>query len=447
MGLHEAAAKFVSLLSNSANGKALLDIFAPALQWHPKLMHGMSLEYKREWVSKQILATGRLKQEQRLDIMVHRGRLLDGLCNKLQQPTLLRQGINVRFTGDGENGHGNGHRREFFMLAAKQLADPRFGLFKSNDGGRSIHINSMSAETQPDHLAHFELCGKLVGLALLHQETLPHLRFTAALRKLLLGSSPVSVEDLASVDPALYEGKVLYLKEARYQQDDAPVPIEDLDLTFEETPQPEVFPDVHWELLPGGAQIRVTEENKLHYLWLLCDHHVRGSVALQLEALRKGFQELVPKDVCARLGRVVNPSELGLLLCGMDKLDVSEWKAHGVKGEGLAAVTWDRFWAVVGTMSQTQRSELLEFVTGSPTLPAGGFAALPGYGAPGVVSPFTVAPPPRQHPSGGLGLPTAQTCFNKLYMPQYGGEEEMKTALLEAVAHRGSGFYESAVLQ
>jgi len=28
-----------------------------------------------------------------------------------------------------------------------------------------------------------------------------------------------------------------------------------------------------------------------------------------------------------------------------------------------------------------------------------------------------------------------------------GGEEEMKTALLEAVAHRGSGFYESAVLQ
>ena len=51
----------------------------------------------------------------------------------------------------------------------------------------ALHISSTAADAQPDHAAHFELCGKLVALALLHRETLPAMRFTPVLWKLHLG--------------------------------------------------------------------------------------------------------------------------------------------------------------------------------------------------------------------------------------------------------------------
>ena len=40
---------------------------------------------------------------------------------------------------------------------------------------------------------------------------------------------------------------------------------------------------------------------------------------------------------------------------------------------------------------------------------SGGFQALSGYGSPGAVAPFIVAPTPRGAPAGGIGLPTAMS--------------------------------------
>ena len=47
--------------------------------------------------------------------------LLGGLCDRLRRRTaVMRQGIAVQFSGDGENGLGDGHRREFFGLAVEE---------------------------------------------------------------------------------------------------------------------------------------------------------------------------------------------------------------------------------------------------------------------------------------------------------------------------------------
>lgn len=164
----------------------------------------------------------------------------------------------------------------------------------------------------------------------------------------------------------------------------------------------------------------------------------------QLEALRRGFGVVVPDEPRLRIQRMVSPAELEMLLCGIEKLDVAEWKRQSRKREGIPNELWERFWSVVG---------LLEFVTGISTLPVGGFAALPGYGGPDAVSPFTVAPPRGNAQAAGaagapqrrLGVPTAATCFNTLYLPAYPGEAEMRAGLLEALANRGNGFNEAAV--
>ncbi|CAK0838399.1 unnamed protein product, partial [Prorocentrum cordatum] len=244
----------------------------------------------------------------------------------------------------------------------------------------------------------------------MHRETLPAMRFTSAMHKMILGVGPVTVEDMASVDPEYCRHKVQYILEAKYAEGDSPMTIDDLELTFEDTPQPDVFPDVRIELCPKGAQVRVTEENKGHYVDLLVDSRVRGSVHAEVQALVQGARLVIQDEVWDQIQRIVSPAELDLLVCGLQELDLADWRANSTRAEGVDQETWDTFWKVVEGFSTLQQKELLEFVTGSSGLPVGGFAALSGYGSD--VHKFCVAASRRG------SLPAAQTCFNTLYLPE-----------------------------
>merc|ERR1719198_2060578 len=151
---------------------------------------------------------------------------------------------------------------------------------------------------------------------------------------------------------------------------------------------------------------------------------------------------------------MISPTELGLLVCGIQDLDVDDWKDHSICLKNTPSEVWNCFWDVVTDMSQEQRSELLEFVTGSSTLPVGGFAALPG--GPGLLQLFSVGllvHAARMRPACGDGeglqnrLPTAATCFNTIYLPACTDTEKMQAALLEALANRGAGFNEGVTVQ
>lgn len=435
------APRLISALSRTPHGGDAIDQVISMLQWEPTLASSLSLEYKRKWISAQV-RSGHAGDA--VVLTVDRGNLLDGLCERFAHPEMLRRGVEVKFRGDGENGVGDGHRREFFRLVAAELMDPEFGLFRSNDGGRSFHPSSTSKDAQPECLSFFELCGKLIALALMHQETLPASRLTRALHKMILGAGPLEMLDMASVDPDFFKHKVLYIMDAKYLEGRTPMTLADLELVFEDAPQPDVFPDVRHELYPGGSLQPVTEDNKEHYVDLLCDHRMRGVVSEQVDALIGGLRSIIPEEVCQQLQRLVTPDELGLLICGLEEVDLVDWRNNTVMSEGVEHETWDQFWAVVESLLPEQRKELLEFVTASPGPPVGGFAALPGYGAIGSIQRFTLAPARNLQSS----MPVAATCFNTLYLPRYESEEDMRAALLEAVAHRHvGGFHEGAVSQ
>ena len=85
--------------------------------------------------------------------------------------------------------------------------------------------------------------------------------------------------------------------------------------------------------------------------------------------------------------------------------------------------------------SQEQRARLLQFVTGTARLPAGGFAALQGND--GVVCPFTLLGLDRAHRPEAL---RAHTCFNQLDLPEYSSEEETRAKLLLALREGSEGF-------
>eukprot|EP00929_Paragymnodinium_shiwhaense_P107399 TRINITY_DN73498_c0_g1_i1.p1 TRINITY_DN73498_c0_g1~~TRINITY_DN73498_c0_g1_i1.p1 ORF type:complete len:1036 (+),score=214.31 TRINITY_DN73498_c0_g1_i1:200-3307(+) len=434
------AHKLIGMLSRMSSGKTVVDAVVPILQWDAALARVLSLEYKREWISNRIRTTSSTGDA--VMLTVNRDDVLNSLCSVLSNVNVLQHGLQVKFKGDGETGAGDGHRREFFRLAASELTALELGLFASFDGGRSLHPNSTSGDAEPNHLVYFELLGKLIALALMHRETLPACRFTLALRKLLLEAGQLEIEDMATVDPEFYKHKVLYILEARYAQGSRPLELGDLDLAFEDTPQPDIFPDVRHELFPGGAAQAITEDNKQHYVELLCDWRMRGSVQRQVSAIVQGMRKIIPDDVWGTIQRLVTPDDLDLLICGLEEVDMKDWRDNSVCLDGVDEASWLAFWSIAESFSPQQRKDLLEFVTGSPGPPVGGFAALPGYGAIGNVQRFTIA---RNLHSA---LPVASTCFNTLYLPKFDSQEQLRVALLEAVANRNAGgFYEGAVAQ
>lgn len=427
--------RLVAALSQGQHGKDILDSLVPMLQWQPRLIRQISLEFKRRWVSDLVWAGS---AGDPVEITVSRGEILPGVLEALRDAKSFRHGMKVRFVGD-ETGAGDGHRRECFRLVIAALCDLEFGLFKSMDGGRTLHPSSTAADVDPEYLVYFEFFGKLIALALMHRETLPAARFTLAMRKMLLCAGALAVEDMSSVDPEFYKHKVQYLLENKYAEGDFPMTLTDLELTFEDVPQPDLFPDARHELYPGGSHVFVTEENKNHYVELLCDTRMRGAVSAQINAMVDGIQSIVPEDSWHQIQRVINPEEFDLLVCGLREIDLDDWKQNA--NWDVDKETYDLFWDVISKFNAEQQRGLLEFTTGSPSIPVGGFAQLPGYGTIGDVQRFSLAR------NLNTSLPVASTCFNTLYLPKYISTSDMSAGLLEAIANRDvGGFYEGSIV-
>ena len=100
-------------------------------------------------------------------------------------------------------------------------------------------------------------------------------------------------------------------------------------------------------------------------------------------------------------------------------------------------VRW--LWATVRGLPAEEQSKLLFFCTGSARVPATGFGALMGYN--GAQQRFTVA---CVHGATAGRLPTASSCFNKLNLPAYGSEAELRIKLCQALSG-AEGFHEGAV--
>ena len=195
------------------------------------------------------------------------------------------------------------------------------------------------------------------------------------------------------------------------------------------------------ELKPGGADIDVTLANVHEYLQLYAEHLLVSTISPQVAAFRDGLRVFVNDDLCAKIRACCTVTEVQLMLCGVDEIDVEDWQRSShyqptSYGESRQA-RW--LWDVVRNMTAEERSKLLFFCTGSVKPPATGFGDLMGYG--GQQQRFTVS---RVHGADTGLLPTASTCFNTLHLPEYGSFATLRAKLQQAIAG-AHGFDEAAV--
>ncbi|XP_018572832.1 E3 ubiquitin-protein ligase HECW2 isoform X2 [Anoplophora glabripennis] len=306
-----------------------------------------------------------------------------------------------------------GPSREFFFLLSRELFNPYYGLFEySANDTYTVQISPMSAFVD-NYNDWFRFSGRVLGLALVHQYLLDAF-FTRPFYKALL-RLPVALSDLESLDFEFHQS-LQWIREHDVSMQG------ELELTFAVTE--EVFGQVlERELKPGGRNVPVTEKNKKEYLERIVRWRLERGVSEQTESLVRGFYEVVDP----RLVSVFDARELELVIAGTAEIDLVDWRQNteyrGGYHDQHPVVVW--FWQAIERFSNEQRLRLLQFVTGTSSIPFEGFSALRGS-----IGPRKFCIEKWGKPNS---LPRAHTCFNRLDLPPYPTSEVLYEKLLLAV--------------
>ncbi|MBN3321502.1 HECW2 ligase, partial [Atractosteus spatula] len=349
----------------------------------------------------------------KLKLIIRRDHLLEDAFNQIMgysRKDLQRNKLYVTFVGE-EGLDYSGPSREFFFLVSRELFNPYYGLFEySANDTYTVQISPMSAFVD-NHHEWFRFSGRILGLALIHQYLLDAF-FTRPFYKGLL-RIPCDLSDLEYLDEEFHQS-------LQWMKDND---INDmLDLTF--TVNEEVFGQItERELKPGGANIPVSEKNKKEYIERMVKWRIERGVVQQTESLVRGFYEVVD----ARLVSVFDARELELVIAGTAEIDLSDWRNNteyrGGYHDNHIVIRW--FWAAVERFNNEQRLRLLQFVTGTSSIPYEGFASLRGSNGP---RRFCV-----EKWGKITSLPRAHTCFNRLDLPPYPSFSMLYEKMLTAV--------------
>ncbi|XP_058976197.1 E3 ubiquitin-protein ligase HECW2-like isoform X1 [Musca domestica] len=306
-----------------------------------------------------------------------------------------------------------GPSREFFFLLSRELFNPYYGLFEySANDTYTVQVSPLSAFVDNCH-DWFRFSGRVLGLALVHQYLLDAF-FTRPFYKALL-RLPVALSDLESLDNEFHQS-LQWIRD-----NDIGTGI-DLGLTFCVTEEL-LGRVVERELKPGGKNIIVNEKNKKEYLERMIKWRLERGVQEQTESLVRGFYEVVD----SRLVSVFDARELELVIAGTAEIDINDWRLNTEYRSGYhdnhQVIIW--FWQVIEKFTNEQRLRLLQFVTGTSSIPYEGFSALRGSTGP---RRFCIEKWGKPN-----ALPRAHTCFNRLDLPPYPTPELLYEKLLLAV--------------
>ncbi|XP_059479137.1 E3 ubiquitin-protein ligase NEDD4 isoform X4 [Neocloeon triangulifer] len=391
-------------------------------QWEdPRLSNpniaGPAIPYSRDYKKKYDYFKSQLKKPNNVpnkyEIKVRRSRILEDSFNAISnvnRTDLLKTKLWIEFEGEVGLDYG-GLAREWFFLLSKEMFNPYYGLFEySAMDNYTLQINPFSGLCNEEHLNYFRFIGRIAGMAVYHGKLLDAF-FIRPFYKMMLGKQ-IDLKDMESVDSEYYNS-LLWIKENDPSE---------LELTF--CVDEDSFGHTSQrELKPNGANIALTNENKDEYINLVIEWRFVARVKEQMQAFLEGFSALVPLNLI----KIFDENELELLMCGIQHIDVKDWRLNThYKGDyhpNHLVVQW--FWRVVLSFNNEMRARLLQFVTGTSRVPMNGFKELYGSNGPQL---FTI-----EKWGSPENYPRAHTCFNRIDLPPYESYLQLRDKLVKAI--------------
>jgi ubiquitin-protein ligase E3 C len=288
-------------------------------------------------------------------------------------------------------------------------------------------------EVMGDILKRYEFLGRIVGKCM-YEGVLIDISFASFfLNKWASSGQTTSTDyranlnDLRDLDPALYQG-LMGLK-------NYPGDVADFALDFTIT-------DSVWDpsghrstitrpLRKDGASIPVTNKDRPLYISYVANHRLVAQQYRQTKAFLRGLGSIINPAWLS----MFNQSELQRLIGGdSSEIDVEDLRRN-TSYSGLYVVGDDNqehptigfFWDVMQSMKDSERRDVLKYVTSTPRAPLLGFSQLKPR--------FSI----RDGGNDEERLPSTSTCVNLLKLPVYKSAETLKTKLLYAV-QSGAGF-------
>jgi len=405
------------------NGKQIVG-YAEIAAAHDK----KKFEDKAEWF--QTICRDRLRidwSEGHMKIKIRRDHLLHDSIEAVMSlsPTDMRKIWRFEFLGEVAIDAG-GLQREWFQLVTEQLFDPDMGLWlPSASNQMAMRINPASEISCPeDHLIYFRFLGRVMGKAMFDGQIVAG-HMVRHLYKHILGW-PITFEDLEIPDESYYNS----LKSLIDLEN-----VEDmcLDFTFLEN---DLGENRSVDLIENGSRTDVTKENLPLFLEVNMKYHMMERVKPQLTELLLGFFDVIPEPLLT----VFDFQELELLMCGLPKIDIDDWKRHTdyqgyfeQKGSDDRVIQW--FWEIVSEeFDHEQRARLLQFSTGTSGVPSRGFSVLQSND--GKIRKFCINGIKKD-----ISLyPRSHTCFNRIDLPMYSSKNELREKLRVAIESSATGF-------
>ncbi|THY65815.1 hypothetical protein D6C97_02285 [Aureobasidium pullulans] len=397
---------------------------------------------------------------QRQKVRISRSRILESAIKVMElygsSPSILE----VEYFE--EVGTGLGPTLEFYSTVSREFSKKKIKLWRENEsiagddyafGMRGLFPAPMSDEQSNKEngkrvLHLFKMLGKFVARSMLDSRIID-VSFNPTFFRIGAGNSAVkpSLSAVASVDRDLAnslrplarcarakqaiqedgnltaEQKSQAIKNIRIEK----ASIEDLGLDFTLPGYPGV------ELQPNGSEIDVTIENVELYVEKVIDFTLGCGVQKQVDAFSAGFSQVFPYSAL----KAFTPDELVMLFGRADEDWSLETLMDSIKadhGFNLDSASVKNLLQTMSEFTLPERRDFLQFVTGSPKLPIGGFKSLTPM--------FTVVCKPNELPlMPDDYLPSVMTCVNYLKMPNYSTQEVLRAKLSVAIKEGQGAFH------
>ncbi|CAJ1065690.1 E3 ubiquitin-protein ligase TRIP12 isoform X2 [Xyrichtys novacula] len=398
---------------------------------------------------------------------INRDELLKQAESVMQDLGSSRAMLEIQY--ENEVGTGLGPTLEFYALVSQELQRADLGLWRGEEvtlanpkgsqegtkymfSSRGLFAVPFGRTTKPAHIAKikmkFRFLGKLMAKAIMDFRLLDLPLGLPFYKWMLRHEMSISSHDLVNIDPSVAKSiqhlEDILRQKKRLEQDRSQTretlqqaleslnmngcSVEDLGLDFT-LPG---FPNI--ELKKGGKDVPVTIYNLEEYLRLVVYWTLNEGVSRQFESFREGFESVFPLHHL----QYFYPEELDQLLCG-SKSETWDVKTlmeccrpdHGYTHDSRAV----RFlFEVLSSFDAEQQRLFLQFVTGSPRLPVGGFRSLN--------PPLTIVRKTFESTENPDDfLPSVMTCVNYLKLPDYSSIETMREKLLIAAREGQQSFH------
>ncbi|XP_068440536.1 E3 ubiquitin-protein ligase TRIP12 isoform X5 [Clinocottus analis] len=398
---------------------------------------------------------------------INRDELLKQAESVMQDLGSSRAMLEIQY--ENEVGTGLGPTLEFYALVSQELQRADLSLWRGEEvtlpnpkgsqegtkymfSSKGLFAVPFGRTTKPAHIAKikmkFRFLGKLMAKAIMDFRLLDLPLGLPFYKWMLRHEVSICSHDLVNIDPGVAKSiqhlEDIIRQKKRLEQDRSQTretlqqaleslnmngcSVEDLGLDFT-LPG---FPNI--ELKKGGKDFPVTIYNLEEYLRLVVYWTLNEGVSRQFESFREGFESVFPLHHL----QYFYPEELDQLLCG-SKSETWDVKTlmeccrpdHGYTHDSRAV----RFlFEVLSSFEAEQQRLFLQFVTGSPRLPVGGFRSLN--------PPLTIVRKTFESTENPDDfLPSVMTCVNYLKLPDYSSIEIMREKLLIAAREGQQSFH------